>query len=199
MSCIRLKLFAISPGIGPRMERRLWDYGILTVQDLCARSKDEMKNIWGGVTGERFYEWLRGEDVQLRESVHRSLGHQHVLEPEFRNSEGAWRVAKKLLVKAASRVCGCARKDLMPVASRCTSVLWEIFIGKKASRLRKRTIRLTLLSALKSLWSGSPPKGIFPFRIGVTFSGVSFPKERHQLSLLVPTRTGKTSAKQWIE
>ena len=85
------------------MGRRLEDAGISTVEELCGLSITKMAELWGGVVGERFYQW-RGEDVELAETVHRSLGHQHVLEPEFRTLRGAWMVAKKLLVKAAVRL-----------------------------------------------------------------------------------------------
>src|SRR5882724_10862244 len=92
------------PGIGPRMANRLAEHGILTVKELCALSKREMARIWGGVVGERFYDWLRGLDVEMPVTHHASTGHQHVLEPEFRTADGAWMVAKKLLVKAAARL-----------------------------------------------------------------------------------------------
>ncbi len=167
------------PGIGPRMARRLLEHGIMTVQELLELSRPEMGRLWGGVVGERFYQWLRGEEVELRETTHRSLGHQHVLEPEFRNSEGAWMVTKKLLVKAATRL----RKEgsyarRLALHIRFTGDLyWE-----KDIKVEETQDTLMLLSALKSLWSGHP-RGI-PFRVGVTFFDL-IPKNRHQLSLLV--------------
>lgn len=76
------------PGIGPRMGRRLEEHGISTVQELCGLSITQMADLWGGVVGERFCRWLKGEDVELAETVHRSLGHQHVLEPQLRTGPG---------------------------------------------------------------------------------------------------------------
>ncbi len=167
------------PGIGPSMERRLLEHGIMTVRELLELSRMEMGKLWGGVVGERFYDWLRGEDVLLRETVHRSLGHQHVLEPELRTSDGAWAVAKKLLVKAAVRL----RKEgsyarRLALHIRFTGDLyWE-----KDIKVEETQDTLMLLSALKLLWPGQP-KGT-PFRVGVTFFEL-VPKGRHQLSLLV--------------
>ena len=36
--------------------------------------------------------------------VQKSLGHSHVMAPEFRSQEGAWAVAHKLLHKASMRL-----------------------------------------------------------------------------------------------
>src|SRR5205085_3292650 len=49
-------------GVGKQMEKRLARHGIRTVRDLCGRSRDEMRSIWGGVGGEVMYERLRGEE-----------------------------------------------------------------------------------------------------------------------------------------
>jgi len=171
------------PGIGPRMERRLLDHGISSVKELCGLSMERMSEVWGGVVGERFYRWLRGEDVELEETVHRSLGHQHVLEPEFRTALGAWMVTKKLLVKAAVRL----RKE-GNYARRLS--LGMHFTGghywSKDIKLEETQDTLVLLSALRKLWA-LLPKGT-PFRTGVTLFDL-VPKNRHQLSLLVnPSR-----------
>ena len=40
-----------------------------------------LRDIWGGVEGERFWQKLRGEDVQLRETSTSSISHSHVLAP----------------------------------------------------------------------------------------------------------------------
>jgi len=167
------------PGIGPRMERRLQEHGIMTVPELLELSSQEMGRLWGGVVGERFYQWLRGEEVELRETLHRSLGHQHVLEPELRTSDGAWTVAKKLLVKAAVRL----RKEgsytrRLALHIRFTGDLyWE-----DVMKIEETQDTLALLSALRAMWKALP-RGT-PFRVGVTFFDL-IPRARHQLSLLV--------------
>ena len=42
--------------------------------------------------------------LRWRASVQKSLGHSHVMAPEFRTQEGAWAIAHKLLHKAAMRL-----------------------------------------------------------------------------------------------
>lgn len=171
------------PGVGPRMEERLLVHGISSVRELCGLPVERMVEVWGGILGERFHHWLRGEDVELADTVHRSLGHEHVLEPEFRTNQGAWMVTKKLLVKAAVRL----RKE-NNYAKRLS--LNVSFTGgsswAKDVKLDETQDTLALLSALRQLWT-LLPQGT-PFRTGVTLSDL-IPKDRHQLSLLVnPSR-----------
>ncbi len=91
-------------GIGPNMEQRLHAGGIRTVAQLCALNAAAMREIWGGIEGERFFDALHGQWQTHRESVRASLGHSHVLGPEWRTPAGARAVLKKLLVKAAMRL-----------------------------------------------------------------------------------------------
>jgi len=168
------------PGIGPRMARRLSEHGVNTVEELYRLSRVAMSQIWGGVVGERFYDWLRGEDVRLPATTHRSLGHQHVLEPEFRHSEGAWMVAKKLLVKAAVRLRkegSYARRLSVRVRFMGNEESWE-----KDTRIEETQDTLVALSAFRQLWAERPAGK--PFMVSVTFYDL-VPKNRHQLSLLM--------------
>lgn len=91
-------------GIGPAMEQRLRTHGIHHVEQLCALDKPAMRDVWGGIEGERFFDALRGTWQTHRESARASLGHSHVLGPEWRTPAGARAVLKKLLVKAAMRL-----------------------------------------------------------------------------------------------
>ena len=98
------------PGIGPRMNRRLERKGIFTMPQLCALSEMQMRNLWGSVVGERFWHWLRGEDLDevllgaQEPELQKSVGHQHVLPPALRTMDGAAGVAQKLLHKAGVRL-----------------------------------------------------------------------------------------------
>ena len=61
--------------------------------------------VWGGIGGEKLWDWLRGEDYGDAELEHqKSIGHSHVLPPELRTPEGAYAVANKLLHKSAMRL-----------------------------------------------------------------------------------------------
>jgi DNA polymerase IV len=91
-------------GIGPSMERRLNQHSVYTVEKLYSLSVHEMRNIWGGVGGERFYKWIRGENLELSFNESQSISHQHVLPPKYRSTNGAYAIGQKLLSKAAQRL-----------------------------------------------------------------------------------------------
>lgn len=91
-------------GIGPSMLRRLHAAGISRTEQLCAASPRQLRAIWGGIGGERFWADLHGVDTPLRSTRTQSIGHSHVLGPELRSVAGASAVAAKLLAKAAMRL-----------------------------------------------------------------------------------------------
>jgi DNA polymerase-4 len=183
-------------GIGSRMERRLETHGVRTMQDLLALTPEKLGHAWGSVQGERLWHWLRGEDFHGDELEHpKSVGHQHVLPPEFRTVDGAYAVAHKLLHKAAMRMR--------------TQNLWATRIalglhfavpkntakGKHYSRIPQQCwseqLRLiecqdsqTLIEGLQKLWSMRPTSAIHqkPFLVSVTLQDL-VPDALHTLSL----------------
>lgn len=183
-------LFALSPqdlpGIGPRMAERLRLRGIHRMAELCALSAEEMRAIWGGVVGERFYQWLRGLDVPLKPVRHRSLGHQHVLEPALRNADGAWLVAKKLLTKAAVRLRGEHR-----VCRRLAAFIR--FLGPEKSewarqvRLEETADTLKLLTALRGIWPSITPRQA-PLLVSITLMDFAPDHARQALLFENPLR-----------
>lgn len=93
------------PGIGRKMEPRLNACGIRTMHDLWEASREEMHHAWGGVCGDRFWHALHAGPTEDDQPVQRrSVGHSHVLSPEMRIPPQAGVVARRLLLKAASRL-----------------------------------------------------------------------------------------------
>src|SRR5580704_12404360 len=77
-------------GIGERMEQRLHRAGILTVAQLWQATPFQLRRVWGGINGVLFHQMLHGVDIQPPSSrFSKSIGHQHVLEPELRTKKGA--------------------------------------------------------------------------------------------------------------
>jgi hypothetical protein len=92
-------------GIGERMEQRLHRAGIFTVAELWQASPMRLRRVWGGINGLLFHQMLHGVDIQPPSSrFAKSMGHQHVLEPELRTNDGAANFARHLLTKAAERL-----------------------------------------------------------------------------------------------
>ena len=92
------------PGIARAMLARLNRYYIETVRDLCRADVGTLRSVWGGVVGERWHRWLRGEDLVLPNGVRRSVGHSHVLSPHHRSDDKAQAVFVRLIHKAAARL-----------------------------------------------------------------------------------------------
>ncbi len=151
-------------GIGRKMEPRLRTFGIYTVEQLCMASKKLLRDVWGGIEGERMYAQLRGEIVN-RPPTHRStIGHSHVLEPDLRTQEGAYGVLNRLTQKAATRL-----RYLGYVAG-------EMSIGVKYAGQKRwhdnisfaRTENTTeLIHAFDTLWENRPLKDTKPLAVSV--------------------------------
>jgi DNA polymerase-4 len=137
-------------GIGSQMEKRFRSAGVYQTDVLCSLSKEMLRQIWGGVLGEHFYEWLRGNDTDQTTGRTKSISHSHVLPPDLRNIEGAYLVAQKLLHKAAFRL----RKANLWASSLALHVSYE---GDRESfenstRLMECQDNFNLLEALQDLW-----------------------------------------------
>ncbi len=91
-------------GIGKRMEVRLHSAGIKTVAALYNVSPKNMRKIWGNVQGERFWNMLKGNEVEEIPTQTNTIGHSHVLHPNWRAPHLAQHVLKRLVLKAASRL-----------------------------------------------------------------------------------------------
>jgi len=102
------KLFRLGltdfPGINRRMEARLHAAGVRTTEQMYGLTLAQMRGVWGGIGGERWWRLLRGHEVATPPPVRRSVGHSHVLPPELRTPPGAASVARRLLEKAAERM-----------------------------------------------------------------------------------------------
>jgi DNA polymerase-4 len=160
------------PGIGPRMARRLARAGVGSVVELCARPKRDLHAIWGGIVGERWWHWLRGEETFLAPTRRRSVGHEHVLPPALRNDRGAWGVALHLLCKAATRLRSLRywathlHLFVRPMRDRDGEHgVWE---GK--ARLGAVQDTPGLVETLRGLWARRPSRT--PMIVGVSLTGL---------------------------
>jgi DNA polymerase-4 len=152
------------PGIGSRMEARLHERSLFTVEQLCALSARQMHEIWGGVVGERLRAWLHGEEVEEPETHRSSVGHSHVLPPELRTPHGAYQVVRKLTCKAAVRLrrMGYWAKGVSLAVQFIAQGDWA-----DQSKVIESQDTPTLLKAVEKLWSCVPAGK--PLWVGVTF------------------------------
>ena len=147
------KLFRLAltdfPGISRGMEARLHAAGVWTTEQMYALTLPQMRAVWGGIGGERWWHLLRGHEVAAPPAVRRSVGHSHVLAPDLRTLAGAASVAGHLLEKAAERMrhLGYQTRGLALHVRAEDGRTWA---AKR--RLMPCTDTWTLLATLRSLW-----------------------------------------------
>ncbi len=167
------RLFALPvralSGVGRQMEKRLASHGIRTVQELCARSRDELRAIWGGVGGEVMYDRLRGEAQHEHAADLGSISHSSVLGPEGRNPRHAFAVLNRLAQKAAMRLrkAGC-------YATRLSIDIKYLDGGHWGAEMRLVDTQdtQTFLHALDKLWAKRPGNARTILRVGIAYSGL---------------------------
>ena len=155
------------PGIGRNMERRLAIAGIRTMTDLLTRDAPTLRKAWGSVWGERMWHLLRGADLADEETTRRTVGHSHVLAPDLRAPEKAKYVARRLTLKAASRL------RRMDYYAGSLSLSARIENGPRLEgglRFYRAQDNTTLLHVLETLWHGleSEARGARLKKVSVT-------------------------------
>lgn len=194
-------------GVGARTEARLNAKGIHTMPQLLALDRTQMHALWESVWGDRLYHWLRGgqtgdDGAPVDSGAQKSLGHSHVMAPQFRTPEGAWAVAHKLLHKAAMRL----RMERLATGAMCVTVRYALTYEQAAKRKTKKHFSglrhsgwamearfapcqdtLTLLQALRGAWAKQPVGAEFarPFFVGVTLRDL-IAEDDLQASLFTP-------------
>lgn len=163
-------------GIGKAMEQRLRHGGIRTVRELCAASKEKLRQAWGSVEGERLHARLRGEELPGLPSQRGSVSHSHVLPPELRTPEAAFSVLHRLLQKAAMRLrsYGCIAGALRMKVKFRNGSSWE-----RQALIDPTSDTLALLEALERLWREFPGKSqSAPLAVAVALSRLD--EQTHQ-------------------
>lgn len=168
------------PGIGPRMEARIRDKGISTLKELLSLNELQMRGIWGGVVGARYYHLLKGEDLPywFKSDAQKSIGHEHVLAPQQRTRTGALLSMKNLLAKAAIRL----RKN--GAMAKKLGVQLKTVRGEKMYRelsFHETQSTSILFKHLNNLYSQIKFQDR-PLKVGVVLSGLVSAKT-YQLSL----------------
>jgi DNA polymerase IV len=174
-------------GIGRQMERRLAAHGITTVEQLCARSKQELRAVWGGVGGEILHGRLRGEAMAGRDGDTHSLSHSSVLAPEKRNPDDAFAVLNRLTQKAAVRL-----RKAQFYASRLTIGVKYLDGGRWDADMRLVDTQdtVTFLHTLEKLWAGRPKSRRTILQVGMAFSDL-VPESGHTGSLFASESKSK--------
>lgn len=100
---LELKLTDI-PGIAKGNSARLAHANVESVADLWAMPAGQMRSVWGGVGGERFWAFLHGYEIEREKTSRGMFGHSRVLGWDWRALDRTEACARLLLVKAARRM-----------------------------------------------------------------------------------------------
>ncbi|MCS7271560.1 MAG: DNA polymerase [Gemmataceae bacterium] len=162
------------PGIGLRLKLRLHSYGITSVRQLCTASVATLAAVWRSrKLGLRWYQMLRGIEVEDGQGPRRTLSHSHVLPPPLRNEADAYAVLMRLAHKAAARLrqegycTGCVGVSLAFLLSggaRRSTQRWGA-----ACRIPLADDTPAILHAVARLWHSRPPLPT-PFYVGIVLS-----------------------------
>lgn len=175
-------------GIGRQMEKRLHRHGIRTVEDLCGRTREELRAVWGGVGGEIMFDRLRGEEAGPRESQTGSISHSNVLAPDLRNPTDALAVLNRLVQKAAMRLrkSGHYAARISVGLKYLDGTRWDADM-----RLVDTQDTMAFLHALEKLWAGRPRDRRTILQVGMAFTDL-VPEERHTGSLFASEGRSKS-------
>lgn len=156
-------------GIGKKMYERLWRHGIYTVEALTSAPVQKLREVWGGIEGERMYARLRGVDITLPESDRSTVGHSHVLPPALRTREGATGVLHRLLQKAAARI-----RSYGLLAGRLSVSIRHRDGSRWKHRLTLTATHdtVTLTAALAQMLAAWPAEHTDPIKVSVTLDDV---------------------------
>lgn len=171
------------PGVGSRMQERLNDAKIFTIEDLWNAQPKQLRALWRNVNGERMWYALHGYEIQAGTTSRGMYGHGRVLPPDWRSIEPTIACSRLLLTKAARRM----RRD-----GYYSEMLWLWLDIRNKPWSGERTLPCVqddhaCLAGLAALWEKARrelPKRVEIFRVGVTLAGLTTANAR-QLDLLL--------------
>jgi DNA polymerase-4 len=154
-------------GIGENMYERLKTRGIRTVSQLWLATPQQLRTVWGGIEGERFWQSLHGIEPVRPEVTTRQVGHSKILHPDLRHEDGARAMLERLVYKAALRLrregYECGEMHIKVKSSRdMMQPSWSVMARFPSTR----EIR-TLLEVWRALWRERPRPLSHPFAVAV--------------------------------
>jgi DNA polymerase IV len=167
------KLFSLKlrelPGVGANIEHRIQAAGIMDLPGLFALKPHQMRTIWGSVWGEKMWYLLRGMELPDEVTARRSIGHSHVMAPELRDPVKAKDVARRLTLKAGSRL---RRMEYYAGAMSFSAWLENDTRVHAEERFYRAQDNKTLLDVLNKLWTQAlrQSRGVRIRKVSVTLS-----------------------------
>lgn len=92
------------PGLGTGMVSRLNRAGVHSIEDLWNLDRRKALQVWGSVSGARWWDGFHGIDVPEPATQRHSMSHGRVLDPRYRNEAGSHCILVLLICKLARRL-----------------------------------------------------------------------------------------------
>ncbi|MBA2114385.1 Y-family DNA polymerase [Bremerella alba] len=92
------------PGLGRGMVSRLNNSRIRTIEELWKLDRRQALQLWGSVSGARWWDGFHGIDAPEPPTQRHSMSHGRVLDPRLRNESGAHCILVLLLCKLSRRL-----------------------------------------------------------------------------------------------
>jgi DNA polymerase-4 len=169
------------------MHLRLNQRNIHTAEQLCQASVEELRAVWGSVTGEWIWHWLRGHDLVTAATHRKTVGHSYVLPPAERTDARSHAVFTRLISKVASRL----RYIQYWAGAMVVGISYEDHSHWHADApLGCCQDTLTMIEAFEELWQRRPQRQ--PKKLSVTLIHLTshayatqplFDSERHRVRL----------------
>jgi DNA polymerase-4 len=160
------------------MEKQYHRHNIRTPFDLYNQPITNLSK-WFGHPGRVWYHRLRGFETDDHESPTKSIGHQHVLAPKYRNRAAARQVLSKMAQKCAHRLRG---KNLYAGGVSVWVNFWNAPSVSKNISTGFVSDGQTILKLVLKIYDQFKMTNR-PFRLGVTLFNLTQNKNR-QISLL---------------
>jgi len=166
-------------GIGHGMLARLDAHGIRSVRDLWAIGKQQAIQVWGSVCGGDWWAGFHGYDEPEPSTRRRSMSHANVLDPKFRNAEGAYGIMVRLLCRLGARLRhdGYFAQYLRVHLKNVRGSYWREEIALPCVQ-----DTAALLEKFQTLWRQRSPNSDPPIKVGVEVAGL-VPAEHVSCSL----------------
>src|ERR1700693_1832303 len=157
------------PGVGANIEHRIQMAGIADLPGLFALNPQQMRTIWGSIWGEKLWYLLRGMELPDEITARRSIGHSHVMAPELRDPVKSKDVARRLTLKAASRL---RRMEYYAGAMSFSARLENDARVHAEERFYRAQDNKTFLDLLNKLWTQAlrRSRGVRIRKVSVTLS-----------------------------
>jgi DNA polymerase-4 len=156
-------------GISHGMLARLDQHGIRNIRELWEVSREQAVSIWGSVLGAQWWAGFHGHDEPEVPPRRRSMSHGNVLDPQFRNEEGARGILVRLVCKLAQRL---RRSGYLAKSLRIA--VKDVVGGRFSTEIDLPAVddTPTLLQQFYKLWQRRPPGGYPIKKVDVCVGGL---------------------------